>query len=394
MTDSSLESTNSQIDSISSIRPLTNGSSTELNNNRKNSNNTSETKNSSAVPKSEFLSPADRVNIENNRAKYFSGLKSNLQADMETFLELIWALCYLVYGVTVSFILIFIPRRFRYKDVSGQVVLVTGAGSGIGRMMAKKLALNHGATIVAWDINKQGNDETVKEIKEAGGNAFGYVVDVSSRASIYEAADKVKAEVGKVEILINNAGIVSGRPFLDTPDHLIEKTMQVNVNSNFWTIKAFLPAMMKDGHGHIVTIASTAGLIGVNRLVDYCTSKYAQIGLTEAIQNELRSEKGYEKIYTTVVCPYFINTGMFDGVRSKIIPILKPENVVNDVVAGILTNQEQVVMPRWLYPLLCMKMALPGEVGRRVASALGINGTMMGFKGRVGTAAPTSAKLK
>jgi len=155
-----------------------------------------------------------------------------------------------------------------------------------------------------------------------------------------------------VDILINNAGIVSGRKFLDTPDHLIEKTMQVNVISNFWTIKAFLPAMMKDGHGHIVTIASTAGLIGVNRLVDYCASKYAAVGLNEAIQNELRTEKGYSKIFTTLVCPYFINTGMFDGIRSKIIPILKPENVVNDIVAGILTNQEQIVMPRWLYPLI------------------------------------------
>ncbi|XP_021956147.2 epidermal retinol dehydrogenase 2 isoform X2 [Folsomia candida] len=320
----------------------------------------------------------------------WEGLKSNLQADMETFLELVWALCYLVYGVTVSIILTFIPRRFRYKDVSGQVVLITGAGSGIGKMMAKKLALNHGATIVAWDINKQGNDETVKEIIEAGGNATGYVVDVSSRASIYEAADKVKAEVGKVEILINNAGIVSGRKFLDTPDHLIEKTMQVNVISNFWTIKAFLPGMMSSGTGHIVTIASTAGLIGVNRLVDYCASKYAAIGLSESIQNELRAEKGYNKIYTTVVCPYFINTGMFDGVRSKIVPILKPVDAVNDIVAGILTNQEQIVMPRWLYPLLCMKMALPGEVGRRVAAALGISGTMMGFKGRVG--APTPVK--
>jgi all-trans-retinol dehydrogenase (NAD+) len=79
-----------------------------------------------------------------------------------------------------------------------------------------------------------GNEETVKEIKDAGGKAYGYVVDVSSRASIYEAADTVKTEIGKVEILINNAGIVSGRKLLDIPDHLIEKTMQVNTMSNFW----------------------------------------------------------------------------------------------------------------------------------------------------------------
>lgn len=79
-----------------------------------------------------------------------------------------------------------------------------------------------------------GNEETVREIRAAGGKCYGYQVDVSSRESIYEAAQKVKEEVGKVEILINNAGIVSGKKFLDTPDTLIEKTMTVNTMSNFW----------------------------------------------------------------------------------------------------------------------------------------------------------------
>jgi len=74
----------------------------------------------------------------------------------------------------------------------------------------------------------------VKEIREDGGKCYGYKVDVSSRQSIYEAADKVKREVGEVNILINNAGIVSGKKFLDTPDELIEKTFQVNSISNFW----------------------------------------------------------------------------------------------------------------------------------------------------------------
>jgi hypothetical protein len=127
--------------------------SSELNNNNKinsievveNQNNIN---NSNATTLSNtYLGQADKINIESNRAKYFSGLKSNLRADMETFLELIWALVYLVYGVTASLIIGLIPRRFRYKNVSGQVVLITGAGSGIGRMMAKKLALNHGKSL-------------------------------------------------------------------------------------------------------------------------------------------------------------------------------------------------------------------------------------------------------
>lgn len=308
--------------------------------------------------------------------------KSNFETDLETFKELALAILYASWGILVGIVLTLIPRRFRYKDVTGHVVLVTGAGSGIGRLMAKKFALQYGAVVVAWDINKTGNDETVQDIRSCGGKCTGYVVDVSSKESIYEAAAKVKTEVGKVDILINNAGIVSGRKFMDIPDALIEKTFQVNTLSNFWTVKAFLPDMMKENRGHIVTIASTAGLIGVNKLVDYCASKYAAVGFNESLQNELRAEPGHDNIHTTVICPYYINTGMFDGIRSKVISILPPEPVVNDIVAGILTNQEQVVIPRFLYLLIVLKMMVPGEVGRKIATALGISGTMLSFKGR------------
>jgi hypothetical protein len=103
-----------------------------------------------------FLGPAEKVNVESDKMKFFSGLKTNLQADMETFTELFLAILYAIYGIFVGLVVAMIPRRFRYKDISGQIVLVTGAGSGIGKLMAKKLALNHGAVVVAWDINKTG----------------------------------------------------------------------------------------------------------------------------------------------------------------------------------------------------------------------------------------------
>jgi len=311
--------------------------------------------------------------------------KHNWFTDMEIILEVLGVLAYAVYGTLVALILAFIPRSWRFKDISGQIVLVTGAGSGIGRLMAKKFALKHGAIVVAWDINKQGNDETVQEIKQMGGKAYGFIVDVSSRVAIYEAAAKVKSEVGKVDILVNNAGIVSGKPFLDTPDAMIEKTFAVNSLSLFWTTKAFLPDMLKDGRGHLVTIASLAGLFGSNRLVDYCSSKHAAVGFDESIKNELRVEIGAKNIYNTLVCPYYINTGMFDGVHSKILPILKPDYVVEDIIAGVLSNQEQLIIPRYAMALIFLKMLLPGEVVRRFAVAAGITGTMLTFTGRKDT---------
>jgi len=313
--------------------------------------------------------------------KSYTTFSSKFIAELEIITELIASILYAVWGIAIAVFMTFIPRRFRYKDVTGQVILITGAGSGIGKLMAQKFALKHGARVVAWDINEKGNEETVASIRSAGGQCYGFTVDVSSRETIYAAAKKVKAQVGKVDILINNAGIVSGKRLLDTPDESIVKTFEVNSLSNFWTVKAFLPDMLETGRGHIVTIASLAGLFGSNRLVDYCASKFAAVGFDEALKNEIKVELGHQNIHSTLVCPYYINTGMFDGVRSKIIPLLKPEPVVNDIVAGILTNQEQIVVPRYVYALIVLKLIVPGEVGRRVASAFGITGAMLTFKG-------------
>ena len=156
-----------------------------------------------------------------------------------------------------------------------------------------------------------------RQIKKNGGTAYAYTVDLCSRQKIYEAAEKVKSDIGSVHILINNAGIVSGSTLLDTPDDKIIRTYDVNVLAHFWTIKSFLPDMISMKKGHIVNIASLAGHSGMNKLVDYCSSKFAAVGLDESIKIELKVQ-GHDYIATTVVCPYYINTGMFSGVVSKV----------------------------------------------------------------------------
>ena len=90
-----------------------------------------------------------------------------------------------------------------------------------------------------------------------------------------------------VTMLINNAGIVSGKKLLNSADHMMSLTMDVNATAHFWTLKSFLPAMMQHNRGHIVTIASGAGLTGAAGLVDYCASKHAAVGLTESILMEI-----------------------------------------------------------------------------------------------------------
>jgi len=200
------------------------------------------------------------------------------------------------------------------RDIANEVAVITGAGSGIGKRMALDLA-KQGVRLALWDISSTVND-TAKEINDSGGEAIAYINDVSDREAVYKNAELVIKDFGHVDMLFNNAGIVTGKSILDVPDALAEKTMQINSVSHFWTVKAFLPGMMERDHGSVVTIASAAGLVGVAGLCDYCASKYAAIGFNEALRLELR-KKGKFGVSTTLVCPYYINTGMFDGVKTR-----------------------------------------------------------------------------
>jgi len=158
-------------------------------------------------------------------------------------LEILWGI---ILSIITSFeaIIRWVYPAAYTKSVKGDIVLITGGGSGIGRLMSLKLA-DLGAIIVTWDVNTKGNEETVSMIKANGGTAYGYTVDLTKKEKIYEVAEEVKKDVGVVKILINNAGIVSGSALLDTPDEKIIRTFEVNVFAQFWTMKTFLPDMIK-----------------------------------------------------------------------------------------------------------------------------------------------------
>jgi len=263
--------------------------------------------------------------------------------------------------IVKSIIIASIPKSYQpLKKLEGEIVLVTGGAGGIGRLVALRLAkLN--ATIVLWDINAKGIEESVKLVKAEGGRVFGYTCDLTNREDIYKVAAKVTQEVGQVTIVINNAGVVSGRLLLDTPDHLIQQTFDVNILAHFWTTKAFLPKMIENNHGHIVTIASMAGHIGVHKLVDYCSSKFAAVGFDEALRLELE-KLGAKGVKTTIICPYFIqSTGMFNDVMSRFFPTLKSTEVADKIIEGIQMEKLYVHIPGYL-KLFCLKWVFPWSV--------------------------------
>jgi len=285
---------------------------------------------------------------------------------------------YLVYKVIYK-----VYRFFRAKNISGQTVVITGGGSGLGRRVALKLS-ELGCTIVIWDINEEGINKVVKEIKDQKKNAWGYKCNVMSLAEVTEVGNMVQSEVGKVDILINNAGIVSGKFLLDLSEEHINRTFNVNTISHFWTIKQFLPDMLKTNLGHIVTIASAAGITGTTGLVDYCASKFGAFGTNESLRLELRKKKA-TGVDTLVVCPYFINTGMFDGVKTRIpflLPILEEEYVANIIVDAIV-HRDKILITPWIVNIAFLgRFLFPVSVCDFIMDILGVTDTMNDFKGR------------
>ncbi|XP_037023584.2 epidermal retinol dehydrogenase 2-like [Artibeus jamaicensis] len=281
---------------------------------------------------------------------------------------------------TLVFTVIPKPR----KSVAGEIVLITGAGSGLGRLLALKFARLK-AVLVLWDVNKEGNEETCRMVRDEGGTrAYAYTCDCSQKEEVYRVADQVKKEVGDVTILINNAGIVTGKKFLNCPDELMEKSFDVNFKAHLWTYKAFLPAMIANNHGHLVCISSSAGLLGVNGLADYCASKFAAFGFAESIFMELSAQK-ITGIKTTIVCPFFIKTGMFEGCTTdcpSLLPILEPEYVVRKIVDAILQEKTYLYIPRFIYFMVFLKSILPNKIGLLLVEYMGIFSVMNGFVGK------------
>ncbi|XP_030071438.1 retinol dehydrogenase 10 isoform X2 [Microcaecilia unicolor] len=277
----------------------------------------------------------------------------------------------------------------REKSVAGQVCLVTGAGSGLGRLFALELARRR-ALLVLWDINGQSNEETADmvrliyrdleaadarrdndgaekedELPHCSLQVHAYTCDVSKRESVYLTADRVRREVGDVYLLLNNAGVVSGHHLLECPDELIERTMMVNCHAHFWTTKAFLPKMLELNHGHIVTVASSLGLFSTAGVEDYCASKFGAVGFHESLSHELKAAEK-DGVKMTLVCPYLVDTGMFRGCRIRkeiepFLPPLKPDYCVKQAIRAILTDQPMISTPRLMYMVTCMKSILPFE---------------------------------
>ncbi|KAK6959689.1 short-chain dehydrogenase/reductase family 16C member 6 [Biomphalaria glabrata] len=196
------------------------------------------------------------------------------------------------------------------------IIVILSVGGGVGRLLSEKFA-ERGCHLVLWDVDQDLMEQTLNSVRSKYSTvAVAYKVDLTDRNAIYKLAKQVSEEIGVIDILVNNAGVVFGKFVLDSSDDQMIKTIEVNCLAHYWTCKAFLPNMIKQNSGHLVTIASSAGLMGVAGMADYCASKFAAIGFQESLSLEL-AHRGINGVKITVVCPYWIDTGMFDGCTVK-----------------------------------------------------------------------------
>jgi len=278
------------------------------------------------------------------------------------------------------------------KSVHGEVALITGGGSGIGRLLALRMAKS-GAKVALLDINEAGAKSVAGEIQASGGEAVAVKCDVTKHEAVREAVAEARAALGEITILVNNAGVVSGKPLLETSDRAIELTFAVNVIAHYWTLKECLPSMIARNHGHVVTLASAAGWCGVPRQCDYAASKWAANGLAESLRMELRRD-GVTGVKTTCVCPYFIDTGMFDGVRGSwmpLLPILKPDYVVDRMMTAIRRDTAVLNLPMIVNLTPLMRSVMPTWMFDWTAEFLGITNSMDDFAGKRSIGKPAAA---
>ena len=264
--------------------------------------------------------------------------------------------------------------------IKGRTLLITGGASGIGRIMGR-MALQRGAKkVVVWDINEDNIAATESELNSFG-EVKGYKVDVANTEMVKQMFALTTKECGDVDILINSAGIITGnKTFAEQSQLDIDRTMAINATAPMTVALQALPPMLERNVGHICNIASAAGFIANPRMSIYAASKWAVIGWSDSLRVELQEAKS--NVHVTTIAPYYISTGMFDGVRSRIIPILKPEWVAKKILNAIEKNKKISSWPLGYHLIRTLQALLPLRALDLLCKVLGIYNALDHFKGR------------
>ncbi|MDG3010097.1 SDR family oxidoreductase [Rhodococcus sp. D2-41] len=240
------------------------------------------------------------------------------------------------------------PLRSRYPSIEldGAVVVVTGGARGIGRATAE-LCADRGATVCIADLDLDVAQETAASIggDDAVDRVRAYRLDVTDAGSWAAVVGEVLSAYGRIDVLVNNAGVMPLGGFLDEPDGTGRVTMEVNVWGPIHGMRAVLPGMLARGRGHIVNVASMAGKLPVPGMAVYNASKFGAVGLTAAV----RAEFADSGVSVSAVLPSAVRTALSSGVPlGKGMPTVDPEDVAAAIVDTLRTRRAETAVPRWL----------------------------------------------
>jgi len=255
-----------------------------------------------------------------------------------------------------------VPRPLR--DIGGDVALVTGAGHGIGKELALQMA-RLGAIVICVDKNMETNRETMSKIRSEGGQSWAYQCDVSDRVKVKEMAKKVRKDVGDVNILVNNAGIMITKQFLQQSDDDVQSTIDVNLMGQIWVLREFLPAMIKTDRGSVVFMCGLPGHAGAPNMVPFSASKFAIRGMMEALYIELRQTNPGNKIHLMLVSPFIVDTGLVKRPRIRfpgVIGIIDVTTAAATIIASMRRRAAIVFIPDMFYYIANFVRIFPAKV--------------------------------
>jgi NADP-dependent 3-hydroxy acid dehydrogenase YdfG len=226
------------------------------------------------------------------------------------------------------------------RILTGQVAAITGAARGIGRATAQAF-LREGMKVAIGDLDFATAQQTAKEL---GHGTVAFQLDVTQRPSVKDFLDGAEAQLGPIDVLVNNAGIMQvGHTIWEEDDATTQRMIDINVNGVMFGVKEIVPRMLSRGRGHVVNIASTAGKGGFPGGGTYCGTKHYVVGMSEALRAELRGTG----IEVSCVMPVVVNTELAAGLQdTRGVKLIQPEDVANEIVSALKEARFDVFVPR------------------------------------------------
>lgn len=266
-------------------------------------------------------------------------------------------------------------------NLTGKRVLITGAGHGLGRAIALEFA-RAGAEAIITDREQTRVVGVVAELHELGCKAQGYAFDVTDSERVIAIGEQVRSELGAIDVLVNNAGIVFGGEFTKVPIERHLATVAINLSGLLTVTHAFLPDLIARPESRLVNIASAAAVLPLPSAASYAASKWGVLGFSESLQEELR-QLGHRHVRISTICPSYISTGLFEGAKpATMTSLLTPESVAKAVRRAAERGTPFMMLPRSARIMHAFVSHLPRSTQTWICRRLGVASSMTNWRGR------------